>query len=65
MLPATLLDVQPGERVLDLCAAPGGKATQIAAALGGRGVLVANDVHPKRIKALVHNLEVQGVTNAW
>ncbi|HEY8342312.1 MAG TPA: RsmB/NOP family class I SAM-dependent RNA methyltransferase [Calditerricola sp.] len=64
MLPATLLDVRPGERVLDLCAAPGGKATQLAAALGGRGVLVANDVHPKRIKALVHNLEVQGVTNA-
>ncbi|GAB6936062.1 MAG: RsmB/NOP family class I SAM-dependent RNA methyltransferase [Bacillota bacterium] len=64
MLPATLLDVRPGERVLDLCAAPGGKATQLAAALGGRGLLVVNDVHPKRIKALVHNLEVHGVKNA-
>ena len=45
MAPAELLDPQPGERVLDLCAAPGGKSTQIAALLGGQAVLTtATDV---------------------
>ena len=43
LLPVRLLDPQPGERVLDLCAAPGGKAAQMAVAVGARGTLVAND----------------------
>ncbi len=43
------LDPQPGERILDLCAAPGGKATQIAEALGERGEVVAVDVAPDRL----------------
>ena len=64
MAPAAALDVRPGERVLDLCAAPGGKTTQLAAALGGSGLLVANDSSPKRIKPLVWNMEHWGVTNA-
>ena len=42
MAPAGLLDVQPGERVLDLCAAPGGKTTQLAAALRGEGLLTSS-----------------------
>ena len=46
MAPAVLLDPRPGERVLDLCAAPGGKSTQLVAALDGRGLLVSNDIHP-------------------
>ena len=41
MLPAAALNARPGERVLDLCAAPGGKSSQIALAMGGEGVLVA------------------------
>ncbi|ABZ83541.1 nol1/nop2/sun family putative RNA methylase [Heliomicrobium modesticaldum Ice1] len=57
------LDPQPGERVLDLCAAPGGKATQIAGRLAGRGLLVANEIHPKRVKALSENLERWGARN--
>lgn len=52
MAPVELLGVQPGDRVLDLCAAPGGKSTQIAAKLQGEGLLVTNDLHPERTKAL-------------
>jgi 16S rRNA C967 or C1407 C5-methylase (RsmB/RsmF family) len=52
MAPVELLEIKPGERVLDLCAAPGGKSTQIAAKLQGEGVLVVNDIHSDRVKAL-------------
>ncbi|UKS23999.1 RsmB/NOP family class I SAM-dependent RNA methyltransferase [Paenibacillus sp. HWE-109] len=64
MAPVELLAAQPGERVLDLCAAPGGKSTQIAAKMQGEGVLVVNDIHSDRVKALVKNLELSGVRNA-
>jgi NOL1/NOP2/sun family putative RNA methylase len=64
MAPAELLDVRPGHRVLDLCAAPGGKSTQIAAKLKGQGLLVANDNARERTKALARNLELAGVRNA-
>ncbi len=64
MLPASLCPPRPGERVLDLCAAPGGKATQLAAALEGEGLLVANEIHPTRAGILSQNLERMGVRNA-
>lgn len=64
MAPAGLLDVQPGERVLDLCAAPGGKTTQLAAALRGEGLLVSNEIHPKRARILSGNVERLGIANA-
>lgn len=64
MAPARLLDARPGEWVLDLCAAPGGKSTQLAAAMKGRGLLVCNEIHPKRARILSSNLERLGVTNA-
>ncbi|KKO52781.1 RsmB/NOP family class I SAM-dependent RNA methyltransferase [Paenibacillus sp. DMB20] len=64
MAPVELLGVEPGDRVLDLCAAPGGKSTQIAAKLCGSGHLVSNDLHPDRTKALAKNLEMYGVRNA-
>jgi 16S rRNA C967 or C1407 C5-methylase (RsmB/RsmF family)/NOL1/NOP2/fmu family ribosome biogenesis protein len=54
------LDVRPGQRVLDLAAAPGGKATQLAARLGGQGVLVANEVQRGRVTALADNLDRWG-----
>ncbi|BCG58728.1 RsmB/NOP family class I SAM-dependent RNA methyltransferase [Paenibacillus sp. URB8-2] len=64
MAPVELLGVLPGDRVLDLCAAPGGKSTQIAAKLQGRGMLVSNDLHSERTKALAKNLELCGARNA-
>lgn len=63
MTPAAVLDVQPGERVLDLCAAPGGKSTELAAGLQGEGVLFANDISASRAKALLKNLELFGASN--
>ena len=64
MAPVELLDVQPGHRVLDLCAAPGGKSTQIAGKMQGSGVLVTNDNARERTKALAKNIELAGVRNA-
>ncbi len=64
MLPAQLLDTQPGEWVLDLCAAPGGKSCRIAADLQGEGLLWANDVSSDRIRPLIRNLELMGCANA-
>ncbi|MDG0813620.1 RsmB/NOP family class I SAM-dependent RNA methyltransferase [Cohnella rhizosphaerae] len=64
MLPAELLDPQPGQRVLDLCAAPGGKSTQLAAKLRGTGLLVTNDLATERTKALAKNIERAGVRGA-
>jgi len=64
MAVAEAADVQPGMRVLDLCAAPGGKATQLAGKLMGEGLLVANEIVPSRAKELCGNLERMGVANA-
>ncbi|MBT4496075.1 MAG: NOL1/NOP2/sun family putative RNA methylase [Gemmatimonadetes bacterium] len=63
-LAVEVLDPQPGERVLDMCAAPGGKATQIAAHMKNSGLLVVNEPHRKRLPALIGHLERCGVTNA-
>lgn len=65
MAPASFLPVEPGEAVLDLCAAPGGKATALGSRLEGKGLLVANDISASRAKALLRNLELFGVTNAF
>ena len=54
------LDVRPGQRVLDLAAAPGGKATLAAGRLGGQGVVVANEVQRGRVQALADNLDRWG-----
>jgi len=57
------LDPQPGERVLDLAAAPGGKASHIAAAMANQGLLVVNEPRRRRMPSLVGNLERLGVHN--
>ncbi len=64
MAPAMALDVQPGDRVLDLCAAPGGKSGQLAAALMGEGLLISNEPEPSRAKILSATMERLGVTNS-
>ena len=58
-----LLDPRPGDRVLDLCAAPGGKSSHIASRLKGRGFLLSNEIHPARAKVLSQNMERMGVKN--
>ena len=63
-LPALALDPQPGERVLDACAAPGSKAGQLAGLMGDEGRLVANDASLGRLAALRSNLDRLGVTCA-
>ncbi len=64
MSAVSLLAPQPGERVCDLCAAPGGKSTQIAGSMKGEGFLLCNEYSPKRAKILSQNIERMGVANA-
>jgi NOL1/NOP2/sun family putative RNA methylase len=64
MTPASLLPVSKGDKVLDICAAPGGKSTELGAKLGGEGLLVSNDISNSRAKALLKNIELLGIRNA-
>ena len=63
MLPVKVLNPRPGEKILDLCSAPGGKSTQIGCAMHGKGLLVCNEVIPKRALILSRNIERLGITN--
>lgn len=64
MIAAAMLQPQPGEKILDLCAAPGGKSTQIAGRLQGRGLLVSNEIIQQRARTLSRNIERMGIRNA-
>lgn len=64
MAPVALLDPQPGEKICDLCSAPGGKTTQIAGRMMGQGLLLCNEYSPKRAKILSRNIERMAVANA-
>ncbi|AAM01888.1 RsmB/NOP family class I SAM-dependent RNA methyltransferase [Methanopyrus kandleri] len=63
MVPPELLDPEPPGPVIDLCAAPGSKTTQLAQLLGGEGVVLAVDADPRRVRALVHNVNRLGCVN--
>jgi NOL1/NOP2/sun family putative RNA methylase len=64
MTPASLLPIKGGDRVLDICAAPGGKSTELGAKLGSEGILVANDISNSRAQALLKNIELFGIRNS-
>ncbi|MEN8172998.1 MAG: RsmF rRNA methyltransferase first C-terminal domain-containing protein [Chloroflexota bacterium] len=63
MAVTALMSPRPGERVLDLAAAPGGKTTHIAAHMAGEGLLVANDIFEHRVRILTRNLARWGARN--
>lgn len=63
MLPGQVINCNPGDFVLDLCAAPGGKSCRIAEDLNGEGMLVANEINEDRAKALLRNIERMGISN--
>lgn len=63
MTPVKVLNPNPGEICLDLCAAPGGKSMQIANAIGDKGLLVTNDINETRVKAILRNTERFGLRN--
>ena len=64
MIPAAVLNAKPGERILDLCAAPGGKSTQSALRMAGQGTIVCNEPIRDRAKILYPNVERMGIPNA-
>ncbi len=64
MLPVVALNPQPGEKILDLCAAPGSKTTFLSQKMGKSGVIVANEPSGSRSKKLSHNLDRLGVSNS-
>lgn len=64
MSAVAMLEPQPGDVVLDLCAAPGGKSTQIAGRMAGKGLLVSNEYVKDRARILSSNIERMGVKNA-
>lgn len=64
MSSAEALEIEPGDMVLDLCAAPGGKSTQLGAKLAGTGTLILNEVVSGRVGALISNVERMGIENA-
>ncbi len=63
MAAVSLLDPRPGERILDLCAAPGGKTSHAASRMRGEGLLVSNEIHPARARILSQNIERMGCRN--
>ena len=62
MTPASRLPIEPGERVLDLCAAPGGKSFAMAMEMGNRGDILSCDIHPHKLKLIEDGAARLGIT---
>jgi len=65
MLPAHLLEPQPGDWVLDLCAAPGGKTTHLGELAHGKARILATDAHVRKLRLVAENVERLGTPNVW
>jgi len=63
MAPPLVLDPQPGERVLDIAAAPGSKTTEMSAMMGNTGIIISNDPSPTRVRGLIGNIDRAGCLN--
>ena len=63
MAPPLVLDPQPGERVLDMAAAPGSKTTEMSAMMQNTGIIIANDPSPTRVRGLLGNVDRAGCLN--
>ncbi|MBD5519996.1 MAG: NOL1/NOP2/sun family putative RNA methylase [Lachnospiraceae bacterium] len=63
MAAAEALEPKAGEKILDLCAAPGGKTTHIAGKMMGKGLIVSNEIVPDRARILSQNVERMGIPN--
>lgn len=63
MAVGALADAQPGEKILDLCAAPGGKTTHLAGRMQGKGLLIANEINTARAAVLAQSVERMGISN--
>ena len=64
MLPVSVLDPKPGEKILDACASPGSKTTQIASRINNKGLIVANEIKSSRVGRLLENINRAGVKNS-
>jgi len=64
MLPVSVLDPKPDEKILDACASPGSKTTQIASRINNKGLIVANEIKSSRVGRLLENINRAGVKNS-
>ncbi|MDF1617001.1 RsmB/NOP family class I SAM-dependent RNA methyltransferase [Petrocella sp. FN5] len=63
MMVGRAVDAKPGDKIIDLCAAPGGKTTHIAGMMDNRGLIVSNDISPSRVRHLSKNIQISGIRN--
>jgi len=63
MMVGMAVNAKPGDKIIDLCAAPGGKTTHLAAMMENHGLIVSNDISPSRVRNLNKNIQISGIKN--